>query len=74
MNNPLRYQMTEYDCGPTSMLTRSAIWRFRWSLIILRSITASCPFGIGKRMCGMSMRSALLKAVKQSSCSMSERC
>ena len=20
MNNPLRYQMTEYDCGPTSML------------------------------------------------------
>ena len=20
MNNPLRYQVTEYDCGPTSML------------------------------------------------------
>ena len=20
MNNPLRYQLTEYDCGPTSML------------------------------------------------------
>lgn len=20
MDNPLRYQMTEYDCGPTSML------------------------------------------------------
>ena len=20
MKNPLRYQMTEYDCGPTSML------------------------------------------------------
>lgn len=20
MNNPLRHQMTEYDCGPTSML------------------------------------------------------
>ena len=22
MNNPLRYQITEYDCGPTSVLNR----------------------------------------------------
>ena len=52
----------------------SAIRRFRWSPIILRSITASCLFGIWKRMCGMSMHLALLKAVRQSFYSMSRRC
>ena len=29
MRNPLRYQMSEYDCGPTAMLNQCSIWQRR---------------------------------------------
>ena len=44
MNNPLRYQMTEYDCGPTSMLN-AVSYLFRREEIppeIVRSIMLYC--------------------------------
>ena len=44
MNNPLRYQMTEYDCGPTSMLN-AVSYLFPRDTIppeILRSIMLYC--------------------------------
>ena len=44
MNNPLRYQMTEYDCGPTSMLN-AVSYLFQRDDIppeILRSIMLYC--------------------------------
>ncbi len=34
MKNPLRYQMTEYDCGPTSMLN-AVSYLFQREAIIL---------------------------------------
>ncbi len=46
MKNPLRYQITEYDCGPTSMLrrresnprcsTRALFGAFRLVVVALR--------------------------------------
>ena len=44
MDNPLRYQMTEYDCGPTSMLN-AVSYLFRREEIppeIIRSVTLYC--------------------------------
>ena len=44
MNNPLRYQMTEYDCGPTSMLN-AVSYLFQREEIppeIVRSIMLYC--------------------------------
>ena len=44
MNNPLRYQITEYDCGPTSMLN-AVSYLFRREEIppeIVRSIMLYC--------------------------------
>ena len=44
MNNPLHYQLTEYDCGPTSMLN-AVSYLFRREEIppeIIRSITLYC--------------------------------
>ena len=44
MNNPLRYQMTEYDCGPTSMLN-AVSYLFQRDEIppeIVRSIMLYC--------------------------------
>ena len=44
MNNPLRYQMTEYDCGPTSMLN-AVSYLFPREVIppeIIRSIMLYC--------------------------------
>ncbi len=44
MNNPLRYQMTEYDCGPTSMLN-AVSFLFRREDIppeIIRSVMLYC--------------------------------
>ena len=44
MNNPLRYQMTEYDCGPTSMLNAVSCL-FRRDEIppeVIRSIMLYC--------------------------------
>ena len=44
MNNPLRYQMTEYDCGPTSMLNAVSYLfpRDRIPPEIIRSIMLYC--------------------------------
>ena len=44
MNNPLHYQLTEYDCGPTSMLSAvSYLFRREESpQEIIRSITLYC--------------------------------
>lgn len=44
MNNPLRYQMTEYDCGPTSMLNAVSdlFQREEIPLEIVRSIMLHC--------------------------------
>lgn len=44
MNNPLRYQMTEYDCGPTSMLN-AVSYLFRREEIppeLVRSVMLYC--------------------------------
>ena len=44
MKNPLRYQMTEYDCGPTSMLN-AVSYLFQREEIppeIVRSIMLYC--------------------------------
>ena len=44
MKNPLRYQMTEYDCGPTSMLN-AVSYLFQREEIppeIIRSIMLYC--------------------------------
>ena len=41
MNNPLRYQMTEYDCGPTSMLN-AVSYLFRREEIPPEIVVASC--------------------------------
>lgn len=44
MDNPLRYQMTEYDCGPTSMLNGVSylFWREEIPPEIVRSIMLYC--------------------------------
>ncbi len=44
MNNPLRYQMTEYDCGPTSMLNAVSFLFHREEIPpeIIRNIMLYC--------------------------------
>ena len=44
MKNPLRYQMTEYDCGPSSMLNAVSVLFEREEIPpeILRSIMLYC--------------------------------
>lgn len=39
MKNPLRYQMTEYDCGPTSMLNAVSYLFQREEIILFNDET-----------------------------------
>ena len=49
MKNPLRYQLSEYDCGPTSMLNALAFLfeRGGWTAVIFGKLVAQRIFHRG---------------------------